>query len=129
MNSTLNNKMTLTAYKAICNWRSSDWGLRSLWRPDNIFLCFPLQNIYHGFSFSLSLIWKWAGLLWLWAEAENGILKNISQTSLVVHWLRLCLPKQGLQVLRLVKELRSHTPWGNSACTEQLERSAHCNKD
>lgn len=129
MNSTLNNKMTLTTYKTICNWRSSDWGLRSLWRPDNIFLCFPLQNIYHGFSFSLSLIWKWAGLLRLWAEAENGILKYISRTSLVVHWLSLCLPKQGLQVLCLVKELRSHTPWGNSACTEQLERCARCSKD
>ena len=33
-------------------------------------------------------------------------------TSLAVHWLRLCLPVQGLQVWSLVGELRSHMSWG-----------------
>ena len=31
-------------------------------------------------------------------------------TSLVVQWLRICLPKQGTQVQSLVRELRSHMP-------------------
>ena len=33
-------------------------------------------------------------------------------TSLVVQWLRFCLPMQGLQVQSLVRELRSHMPCG-----------------
>ena len=32
------------------------------------------------------------------------------RTSLVGQWLRLCLPRQGVQVLFLVWELRSHMP-------------------
>ena len=35
------------------------------------------------------------------------------RTSLVVQWLRICLPMQGIQVWSLVKELESHIPWGN----------------
>ena len=33
-------------------------------------------------------------------------------TCLVVQWLRLCLPKQGVWVQSLVRELRSHRPHG-----------------
>ena len=33
-------------------------------------------------------------------------------TSLVVHWLRHCLPVLGMQVRSLVREARSHMPRG-----------------
>ena len=33
--------------------------------------------------------------------------------SLVVEWLRICLPMQGTLVQSLVGELRSTMPWGN----------------
>ena len=33
--------------------------------------------------------------------------------SLVVQWLRLCLPMQGMRVQSLVGELRSHKPQGH----------------
>ena len=36
--------------------------------------------------------------------------KNLRTTSLVVQWLRLCLP---MQVRPLVRELRSHMPLGH----------------
>ena len=35
------------------------------------------------------------------------------QTSLVVQWLRIHLPMQGMQVQSLLRELGSHVPWGN----------------
>ena len=34
------------------------------------------------------------------------------RTSLVVQWLRLCLPLQTVQVQSLVEKLRSHMPHG-----------------
>ena len=37
-------------------------------------------------------------------------LKKQQGTSLVVRWLRLCLPMQGVWVRTLVRELRSHMP-------------------
>ena len=40
-------------------------------------------------------------------------IQVITGTSLVVEWLRICLPVQGMQVRSLVGELRSHTPRGN----------------
>ena len=33
--------------------------------------------------------------------------------SLVVLWLRMCLPRQGAQLPSLVSEPRSHTLWDN----------------
>ena len=33
---------------------------------------------------------------------------TLPRTSLVVHWLRICLPRQGMWVPSLVRELRSH---------------------
>ena len=33
-------------------------------------------------------------------------------SSLAVQWLRLRLPKQGVQVRLVVYKLRSHMPWG-----------------
>ena len=42
------------------------------------------------------------------------VIKNLPKgTTLVVQWLRICLPMQGTWVQSLVRELRSHMPWGN----------------
>ena len=53
---------------------------------------------------------------------ENQVDKSLSQdfpcinyqrrTPLVVQWLRLQVPVQGVQVQSLVRELRSHRAWG-----------------
>ena len=40
-------------------------------------------------------------------------LQNPPGTSLVVQWLRICLPMQGMWVWSLVEELISHMPRGN----------------
>ena len=42
----------------------------------------------------------------------NG-LKNLGEPSLVVKWLRICLPMQRTWVQSLVEVLRSHMPWSN----------------
>ena len=45
----------------------------------------------------------------------RGIRMEIEKSlgpSLVVQWLRLRLPMQGIQVRPLIKELRSHMPGG-----------------
>ena len=44
-------------------------------------------------------------------------------TSLVVQWLRICLPKQGTWVQSLVRELRSHMPWGSYVYELQPEQA------
>ena len=41
-------------------------------------------------------------------------------TSLVVQWLRLCLPMQEVRVRSLVGELRSHMPRGQKTKTEAI---------
>ena len=43
--------------------------------------------------------------------------KECGGTSLVVQWLRLCLPMQGVQVRTLIRELRSHMPCGQKSKT------------
>ena len=40
------------------------------------------------------------------------LLKNRAGTSLVIQWLRICLPMQGMWVLYLVMEPRFHMPLG-----------------
>ena len=45
-------------------------------------------------------------------------------SSLAVQWLRLRLPKQGVQVRLVVFELRSHMPWGQKNKTKKQ----YCNK-
>ena len=42
-------------------------------------------------------------------------------TSLVVQWLRICLPMQGMRVRSMVREERSHMIWGNWARAPQLK--------
>ena len=46
-----------------------------------------------------------------------GIRLNSLGTSLLVHWLRFCLPLKGVQVQPLVRELRSHMP-----CSQKSKR-------
>ena len=41
-------------------------------------------------------------------------------TFLVVQWLRLCLPKQEVQVRSLVGDLRSHVPYGPPAKNQNI---------
>ena len=47
---------------------------------------------------------------------------NSSGTSLVVQWLRLCLPMQGVQVQSVVEELRSRVPHGPKNKTSKRKR-------
>ena len=57
----------------------------------------------------------------------NGLLSLVvsqnkkprTGTSLVIQWLRLHLPMQGMWVGSLVRELRSHMPWGQNLNIEQ----------
>ena len=42
-----------------------------------------------------------------------SLLKITLGTSLVLQWLKICLPMQGMRVESLVRELRSHMPWGS----------------
>ena len=49
-------------------------------------------------------------------EAKTEV-KNTCGDSLVVQWLRLCLPMQGVQVRTLIRELRSHMPYGQKSKT------------
>ena len=46
-------------------------------------------------------------------------------TFLVVQWLRIHLPTQGMQVQSLAGELRSHMPYGNKAHMLQLQKPTH----
>ena len=53
----------------------------------------------------------------------KGYKQLRSGTSTAVQWLRICLAMQWTQVPSLAGELRSHTPWGNSAPMPQLRPS------
>ena len=49
--------------------------------------------------------------------------KRYKRTSLVVQWLRLCLPKRGVEVRSLVRELRSYM-----TCGQNIKQKQHGNK-
>ena len=51
-----------------------------------------------------------------------------SGTSLVLQWLRLCLPVQGVQVQSLVREQRSHVPRSQKIETLKEKQKQYCNK-
>ena len=83
----------------------------------------------------------WGNFMWSRDRSKMPSLSHrietlFSGTSLVVQWLRTCLSMQGTWVWSLVRELRSHMPWGNQACTPQLpsphasarEKPVHGNK-
>ena len=50
------------------------------------------------------------------------MIRNMQDTgaSLVVQWLRICLPVQGMQVWALIRELGSHVLQGNQAWALRL---------
>ena len=51
-------------------------------------------------------------LIWAWKGRYISIDKEEEDTSLVVQWLKLCLPVQRAWFWSLVRELRSHMPHG-----------------
>ena len=77
-----------------------------------------------GFSFSSS-----CGFLNILQTEESYQKQTHQGTSLVVQWLRACLPMQGSCICSLVRELRYHMPQGNYAAAFQLEKRVHCNED
>jgi len=62
---------------------------------------------------------KFYGTSFLFANCLKQKFKKLG-TSLVVQWLRICLPNQGPWVWPLVWELRSHMPWSNWFYAPQL---------
>ena len=57
-------------------------------------------------------------------KEEGGNLRDENKqegTSLVIQWLRLCLPTQGMQVQSLVREQRPHMPLSQ----KKLENKTH----
>ena len=56
----------------------------------------------------------------------KGVLKITEGTSLAVHWLRLHLPMEGVQVRSLVRELRSHKPHGQKNKIENRSNPISC---
>ena len=52
--------------------------------------------------------------------------KKLLGTSLVVQWLRLCLPPQGVQVQYLVRELNSYMP--HSQENQNIKQKQYCNR-
>ena len=55
------------------------------------------------------------------SQGWGDIKAKSFQTSLVVQWLRLCFPVQGVQVRSLVRKLRSHTPCGQNTKKHKTE--------
>ena len=63
-----------------------------------------------------SNIWPtglWANKTLVLENQKNKKMNERTETSLVVHWLRIYLEMQGTWVRLLVGELRSHMPQGN----------------
>ena len=56
---------------------------------------------------------------------ESVRTQGLEGTSLVVQWLRICLPGQEMQVRSLVEELRFHRLQDNSACMPQPLKPTH----
>ena len=57
---------------------------------------------------------------------QGEVRKQKEGTFLAVQWLRLHLPKQGVWVRSLVKELRSHRHCGQK--TKTVKQKQYCNK-
>ena len=62
-------------------------------------------------------------IYFLFLEFSKGeyLFKRKKGTSLVVQWLRLCLPMQGLQVWSLIRELRSHSSRGQKTTKNETK--------
>ena len=61
------------------------------------------------------------------SKKERSLLNIITGTSLVVQWLRLYSPMQGVQVQFLVGELRPHTPRSQKK-KQNVEQKQCCNQ-
>ena len=60
---------------------------------------------------------KFQPMLRMYTCWETILDRQMDFASLVVQWLRLCLPIQGTRVQFLVGELRSHMPCGQNPKT------------
>ena len=60
------------------------------------------------------------------AGKRKAQIKMLAATSLVVQWLRLCLPMQGVWVQYLVRKLRSHMPRGQKS--KNIKQKQYYNK-
>ena len=85
-----------------------------LWNPSFPVLYFSLMTIplITCYVTLLSLLGLSQYHLYLYRNCFPQ-LKLRQRTSLVVHWLRICLLMQGTHLGSLVQELRSHMPQGN----------------
>ena len=130
---------------AACQWRRDKrcrfdpWGGKTHWRrkwqPTPVF--FPGESHgqrslmgYSSWGCRVGLNWRDLAqhhYFWDWQQLHvlfpplypklfSSNLKTILGTSLVVQWLRLCLPMQGVQVQSLVRELRF-----NMSCSQKLK--------
>ena len=78
-------------------------------------------NAERTLTWDHSRVRGWARELWdKWAHEGGAKAPSLKRnqdsgagTSLVVRWLRIYLPVQGMWVRSLVWELRFHMPWGN----------------
>ena len=60
------------------------------------------------------------------AGKRKAQIKMLAATSLVVQWLRLRLPMQGVWVQYLVRKLRSHVPHGQKS--KNIKQKQYYNK-
>ena len=91
--------------------------LSSLFSPlSSLFTCQEEEKsilVYENWQNYYTLFCRFFSLARVYQDITPG-------TSLVVQWLRIRLPMQGMRVRSLVRELRSHMPRGNEACVPQL---------
>ena len=62
----------------------------------------------------------------VWSLKESVKRQSHVGTSLVVQWLKLCLPMQGVRVGSLVEELGSHMP--SAKKNQNIKQKQYCNK-
>ena len=123
-----------------------DWVTNILLVTGNQYTCDPVWYLYfkpstmvlphlrHSIFVFLLPQWvpwssaRWMHLLTLSLLQYSQTNLKITGASLVVQWLRICLPMQGTWVWSLIRELRSHMLWGNQACELQLPSLYATNK-
>ena len=76
-----------------------------------------LRRISKGYFNKLRLCIHRKALNSLTWDIWVSLIRDNLGTTLVIQWLRICLPMQGTRVWSLVWELRSHLPRGNQATT------------
>ena len=102
-------------------------------KRQSFFLLLCLIWVFQGFFFLIFIYWPQTDLLYWWICERLLLFSKIKLgASLVVHWLRICLPVQGTWVRFLVQEdptcLRQMSPWATTtepachrACALQQE--------